>query len=83
MRFNFVYQNFHKGERVKYIRKKGGLSKAVQYGETGTVIEDWPGIAGFLIPVNWEKENDLKYSLLGCPNRHGWAVGAEDLEKIF
>ncbi len=83
MRFDFIYQKFYKGERVKYIRKKGGLSKVVQYGETGTVLEDGPLMIGSLIPVNWDKENDHKYSLLGCPNCHGWAVEVEDLEKIL
>ena len=71
MRFNFIYQKFYKGERVKYMRKKRRSSMVVQYGETGTVLQDEPGIAGSLIPVNWDKENGCKYSLLGCPNHHG------------
>lgn len=83
MRFNFIYQKFYKGERVKYMRKRGGLGKVVQYGETGTVLIDSLLIIGSLIPVNWDKEGSCKYGLLGCPNHHGWAVRAEDLEKIL
>lgn len=81
MRFDFIYQKFYKGERVKYIRKKGGM--VIQYGETGTVLANWHALAGGLIPINWDNEGHCRYSLLGCPNHHGWGVNAGDLEKIL
>lgn len=83
MRFQWIKEEIHAGDRVRYTRKSGSC---VKYGETGTVLTEpepilLPSINS--VAVCWDKEGPEKYSLLGCPPHRGWVVNYKDLEKIF
>lgn len=66
----FVFQ-YEVGDRVVYTGTDWEHPEYIDRGETGTVVELYPGSVG----VCWDKKDNNRHDCDGnCPRGHGWYV---------